>query len=196
MNARELEVAAAVLERRRRRSVHAIVIALAVAATAVLVSLVSIRGAVALATGAAAEAVFAGGAWISRRELIERLALDPSAYAIREVARFGKRIAAADEREQLAARIRTLVHQPEQPQSFHLPGRVRAYARELEAVARELAAPAASVQPAAAVACRRLLTRPVQSPLYNPNLADEDLASLLLRIRAGIAASPRDARPD
>jgi hypothetical protein len=42
------------------------------------------------------------------------------------------------------------------------------------------------VQPATAVACRRLVTHPVQSPLYNPNLPEEDLAALLLRIRSGI----------
>jgi hypothetical protein len=55
-------------------------------------------------------------------------------------------------------------------------------------LAHELAAPAARVEPATAVACRRLVTRPVESPLYNPNLPEEDLRALLLRIRAGITS--------
>ena len=65
--------------------------------------------------------------------------------------------------------------------------RAAIYGQQLETPARELASPAARVEPAMAVACRRLLTRPVESPLYNPNLPEEDLRALLLRIRAGIS---------
>jgi hypothetical protein len=191
MNARELEAMVATLGRRRRRSLHALVVAAVVAAVALALAFVSTRAALALAAGAAAEVLIAGGLWLSRRELIERLALDPDAYAIPDVARFGARIAAPRERERIAALLQSVVKEPERPQSFHLRHRARIYARELEAVARELAAPATSVEPPVAVACRRLLTRPVQSPLYNPNLADEDLAALLLRIRAGMAAPAR-----
>ena len=58
-----------------------------------------------------------------------------------------------------------------------------------------IAAPSARVEPATVVACRRLLTRPVQSPLYNPNLPDEDLAALVFRIRAGINSPDRSVGP-
>jgi hypothetical protein len=142
----------------------------------------------ALGIGAVFEAMLAFAFWFDRRELIERLALDPTAYTIPAVARFGSRIAALRERERLAAWIRSVACEPERAGSFHLSDRARAFAREFETVAQELARPAASVQAPVAVACRRLLTRPVQSPLYNPNLPEEDLAALLRRIRAGIAA--------
>ena len=125
--------------------------------------------------------------WLLRRERIERLALDPSAYAIPEVARFGARVCALRERRRLAAFIDAVVHERGHPLELHLVVRVGRYAPQLETLASELASPAARVEPATAVACRRLLTRPVESPLYNPNLPEEDLRALLLRIRAGIS---------
>ena len=159
-----------------------------VAAVAIGVGPFFTRIGLALGIGAAFEAVLAFAIWLDRRELIERLALDPTAYVIPAVASFGSRIAALRERERLAAWIRSVACEPERPGSFHLSDRARAFAREFETMAQELARPAASVQAPVAVACRRLLTRPVQSPLYNPNLPEEDLAALLLRIRAGISA--------
>jgi hypothetical protein len=125
-----------------------------------------------------------------RRELIERLALGPAAYMIPAVTSFGSRVAALRERERLATGIRSVACEPERPGSFHLADRARALAPEFETVAQEFARPAATVQAPVAVACRRLLTRPVQGPLYNPNLPEEDLAALLRCIRSGIAAPP------
>ena len=59
----------------------------------------------------------------------------------------------------------------------------------LRALAGDLAAPTAAIHPPSAVACRRLLTHAVESPLYNPRLPADDLALALKRIRAGIEAA-------
>jgi hypothetical protein len=125
--------------------------------------------------------------WLCRRERIERLALEPSAYTIPAVARFGARVAALSERRRLAAWLNSVVHERGEVLELHLVARVRHYASQLEMLATELATPSVRVEPTTAVACRRLLTRPVESPLYNPNLPEEDLRALLLRIRGGIS---------
>jgi NAD(P)-dependent dehydrogenase (short-subunit alcohol dehydrogenase family) len=57
---------------------------------------------------------------------------------------------------------------------------------KLEALAGELVSPARSVEPASAVACRRLLTHLAESPLYNPGVPVGELHAALHRIRAGI----------
>jgi hypothetical protein len=143
---------------------------------------------VVLGVGAAMQAAAAATAWLRRRELISRLALDPAAYAIPEVASFGAKLATPGRRRRLAASIHSLVHEKDHAMQLHLPGRAMRFADELDELARQLAAPSSQVPPTIAVECRRLVTRPVQSPLYNPNLPEEDLTALLLRIRAGITA--------
>jgi len=200
MNARELEGAAAELRSLRRRlkqfSAGAVLLLVVAAGCAMF----SLRVAAILGAGVAVESLAALALWLRRGDLIERLALDPSAYVIPEVARFGSRVAALRERKLLASWITSIVNRGE-PFELHLVGRAGAFSQQLETLARELAAPQAEVQPAIAVACRRLLTRPVQSPLYNPNLPEEDLTALLLRIRAGISqrtpagGEPRSGAP-
>lgn len=196
MNAREVESAAEEVESTRRRILRSLVVA-GVAATAAAALAPFWRGvAIGLGVGGAAEVIRAIVLWLYRRERIERLALDPSAYAIPEVARFGARIAAVSERRRLAAWINSVVHDRGQPLELHLVGRAGKYAHQLETLARELSAPSARVEPATAVACRRLLTRPVESPLYNPNLPEEDLRALLIRIGAGITSATRPGRAE
>jgi hypothetical protein len=87
------------------------------------------------------------------------------------------------------------VHDCGQPLQLHLGVRTANYAHQLEMLARELGAPSARIEPATAVACRRLLTRPVESPLYNPNLPEEDLRAALIRIGAGITDADLRTRP-
>lgn len=188
MNARDLETAAADVESSRRRAARSLVAAGAVTVLAGALAPVSGTIAVALGVGAAAGVATASMVWLYRRERIERLALDPSAYAIPEVARFGARIAALSERRRIASWIDAMTHD-RSPLELHLVSRAGRYAQQLELLASELATPSAQVDPATAVACRRLLTRPVESPLYNPNLPEEDLTALLIRIRAGISAT-------
>jgi hypothetical protein len=188
MNARELESAAAGVQRRRRRAIHSLIAAALLGVAAGVFAASSLTVAAVLGLGAAAQATVATGAVLRRRELISRLALDPSAYAIPEVARFGSKIAAPARRKQLAASIHSLVHDKDAMQ-LHLPGRARRFADQLDELARELAAPSSRVPAPIAVECRHLVTRPVQSPLYNPNLPEEDLTALLLRIRSGITSA-------
>jgi hypothetical protein len=188
MNARDVETAALRLERLRQRTLRwllagAVVLAIGIAAAPFWRSF-----AIAMVIGALLELAIALALWLRRRERIERLALEPAAYAIPAVARFGDRVCGLSERRRLAASIRSLVSE-RQPLDVHLVARASRFAQQLEALARQLAAPAAHVEPATAVACRRLVTRPVESPLYNPNLTDEDLRALLLRIQAGISVS-------
>ncbi len=187
MTAREVERAAARLAEKRQRAEHEIVVAVAAAALSLACTTFSVRLAVGCAAGAIVGGLIAGVTSTNRRTLLESLALEPSAYAIPEVANLGSRVTAIDQREQLASWIRSLIRGNEQPLELHLRDRTRAHAPELEAVAREISVPAADVHPASAMACRWLLTRPVQSPLYNPNLPEEDLTAILLRIRAGIS---------
>jgi hypothetical protein len=188
MSAREVEKAGADVERSLHRARRLVIAAIFVAALATAVIPLSAGFAIALAVGAALQLGAAVVFWLSRRERIERLALDPSAYVIPAVALFGARVCALRERRRLAAFIDAVVHERGHPLELHLVGRAGHYAQMLDALARELASPAARVEPAVAVACRRLLTRPVESPLYNPNLPEEDLRALLLRIRAGISS--------
>ena len=191
MNARDLESAAANVDRKRRRALHGLITAVALMAASAGIAPFSARLALAVGVGAAMGWLIAAVSWLGRRELISCLALDPSAYAIPAVARFGTQAAALSTRTRLASSIHSLVHQKDQPMELHLAGRARRFAPELDAIARDLAAPSSHVPPPIAVACRRLVTRPVRSPLYNPNLPEEDLTALLLRIRAGI--TPGDA---
>ncbi len=187
MTAREVEQAAARLAEKRQRAKHELVVAVGAALLSLACARFSVRLAVGCGAGAVVGGVIAGGTWANRRTLLEGLALAPAAYAIPEVANLGSQLTAIDQREQLASWIRSLIGGNEQPLELHLCDRTRAHAPELEAVAREISVPAADVHPASAMACRWLLTRPVQSPLYNPHLPEEDLTAVLLRIRAGIS---------
>jgi hypothetical protein len=123
-----------------------------------------------------------------RWELVERLSGDRDAYVISEVLAHASRETALERRASFAALIRSRLHRPE------LPGeaRVRYAADELEALASELEDPALALDPAAAVACLRLLTDFVGSPLLNPEKPPEDLFSRVRQIRSGFTP----VRPD
>jgi Zn-dependent alcohol dehydrogenase len=187
VNARDVEQAGADVERSMHWVWRCLLAGGVVAAIAGAVASSSPRFAVALGVGCLLLVGIAVVLWLVRRERIERLALDPAAYAIPAVARFGARACALRERRRLASVIQAVVRERGHPLELHLVIRTSRHAQQLEALARELASPAARVQPPIAVACRRLITRPVESPLYNPNLPEEDLQALLLRIRAGIS---------
>lgn len=186
MDARTLERAATALAAQRRRAIVALILGLAAAALAGPLTLVSSPAAIALGAGAAAELLVAGAAELGRRESISRLALDADAYVLPEVMRYGTHVARLQERQRLARWLQELVHDARLPGVFFLRERVVHHARELEAVASALASPAATVHPASAVACLRLLTRAPHSPLYNDRLPADELALALRSIRSGI----------
>jgi hypothetical protein len=184
---RDLEHAADELRRRRRRGVSAAVLGAAAVAMALPALALSPSVAVALVAGGLFECVVALEAAHSRRQLIARLALQPAAYELPEVAAYGTRAAELPQRARLAAWIFEIVADARSPHSLYLGERVDLVAQDLQALAHELVSPARSVAPESAVACRRLLTRMAESPLYNPGLPLEDLHLALHRIRAGIA---------
>ena len=183
MNARELERLQHELHAQRRSAIHAAALAGA-AATAALGSLwVSHRLAIVLAIAAAAEAAVATAVVSSRRGRIARLALDQAAYALPDVARYGR--CCIRQRNQFATWLAEIVAEARLPGNIYLADRVAHFARDLERLASELAT-SAPIDPVSAVACHRLLTNAVESPLYNPRLPPDELLVALRRIRAGI----------
>ena len=185
MTARELEHIQETLGVQGRRFQVALGLACMSAVAAGAVAALWPRLAAALVVVAVVEAIIAAVAHNVRGERIAWLALDANAYQIPEVADYGRRCADKRERDRTAAWIRELVAEGRRADSLHLSDRVVRYARELERIASELDA-ATRVLPPAAVACRRLLTHAVESPLYNPRLPAEDLIVALERIRRGI----------
>jgi hypothetical protein len=186
MHARDVEQAASDLARRKRRAVEAAVLGALSAALALAVAFLSLPLTVAFGTGALVELIVAAGAVFLRRSQIARLALDPAAYAIAEVEAYGRKLTRPPERARLAAWLEEIRAEANLPGSLYLADRVWRVAHELEALARELVSPAVAFEPVAAVACRRLLTHAVESPLYNPRVPADELELALRRIRAGM----------
>jgi len=187
MYERALEQAAHDLDRRRRGAIQAVMLGIAAASAALVTVWFSVPLAAALAAGAFLEVLLAAAALDARKQLVARLALQPAAYALPEVAAYGARAAQPPQRARLAAWLAEVVAEAGTPFSLCLGDRVALVAHELEALARELVSPARSMEPASVVACRRLLTHMTESPLYNPGVPVGDLHAALYRIRAGIA---------
>lgn len=186
MHAREVEEARLDLRRRRRRGAEAGLLSAAVGVGAVVSFPFAPALAFALAVGAGLEALVGAAALCGYRDRISKLALEPAAYVLPEVDRYGRRLAGQGQRARLAAWISEILADVEVPGNLFLVDRVLRCAHELEALARDLAHPRARVQPACAVACSRLLTCAVESPLYNPRLPADELEITVHRIRAGI----------
>ena len=90
------------------------------------------------------------------------------------------------QRARLAAWLSEVVADAHAPHSLCLGDRVALVADELEALACTLVTPGGSVKAPSVVACRRLLTNMVDSPLYNSGLPVDDLYDAVNRIRAGM----------
>jgi hypothetical protein len=137
--------------------------------------------AVPLLVGGLTSSVLAARAYWRRWDLLDRLALDREAYRIPEVRRRADHSATMDSRHVLADCVRNLLDPPGYP----CAARVRAEAEGLEALARELDDPGLSLDPACAVACKRLLTEADVSPLFNETLPADDTSARVRQIRAG-----------
>jgi hypothetical protein len=187
MNARALEAEAECLSRKRRRSIECAALAIACGVLVPFAWELSARLGVAVIVGAAVQAMLSVVAYVTRRDRLEELALDPSAYVIPDVRAFGAWLARPRQRRLLARALASLIKDAMRPGNFFLGDRVLRYGRELETIARDLLSPAVRVQPAAAATCRWLLTHGAESPLYDPKLPAEDLGSMLYRILAGMS---------
>jgi hypothetical protein len=116
-----------------------------------------------------------------RWDLVDRLAGERDAYVISDVLAYAARESTMEHRRTFAALIRSTVTQP----GLAVEAQLDAVAQELEALASELEDEELALDPACAVACRRLLSDLVESPLLNPVLPPEDLRSRVLQIRLG-----------
>jgi hypothetical protein len=125
-----------------------------------------------------------------RWDLIERLAMEPGAYVIPEVLDYASREATMERRQTFAALLRRELRPPYRGADT----RVTAMSDELEALARDLEDPAASLDPVAAVRCMRMLSDPIASPLFNPALPPDDLRSHIRLIRTGFHRNSAHAR--
>jgi hypothetical protein len=186
VDARSVEEASRQLEQRRWEELANAALAVAASALAALGVLFGSRLVLALAIGAACAFALALVAAVRRYLLIERLALDRDAYVIAAVYRYGCRLTSRRTRQRLSRSLRSLVAEPWRRWSCIVPGRVAAFATDLEQLARELEDADCEVEPVSAAGCMRLLTDGAESPLLNPTVSTEDLRAALLRIRDGI----------
>jgi hypothetical protein len=116
-----------------------------------------------------------------RWDLVDRLADQPEAYVIPDVRAYAMRDTRMERRRAYARLIRYWLAEPGPSGN----ARISAAADELEQLARELDDCELSLDPACAVACRRLLGDYTVSPLFNDALPCEDVRSWICRIRAG-----------
>lgn len=117
-----------------------------------------------------------------RWDLVERLSGERDAYVIAEIRAFALRETTTERRHTFAALIRNTLAHP----GLAFEARIAGAADELAALAAELD-DELELDPAAAVACARLLSDVTGSPLLNPSLPQEDLRSRVRQIRSGFA---------
>jgi len=183
MDDRGLEACAREIRDARKRAIESAVLAGVTVVGAAVGWLVSVKLSLALGIGGTAESALALHFLLSCRGRIERLALDPDAYTIPEVRRFGMHAATYAERRRLA-QLTALALAGRIYAAPYLPERLRRFERELADLAADLRSPNTELHPAAAVAWQRLLTNGVQSPLFNPELPPEDVAAAIARVRS------------
>ena len=186
MYARVVDDAAARLRALRREKwedlgLAALGVVLAVVAAAFLPEL-----ALPLIVGSLAIGVLGLRALFRHCDLVERLSAERDAYVIPEVLAYASREAEIERRQIHAAMIRSHLPRP----GLLSKAAVVAAAEELEALARELDNRGLALDPAAAVACRRLLTGIGESPLFDSALPPEDLRSRICQIRSGFKPQP------
>ena len=130
-------------------------------------------------------------AWLrgSYLELLERLATDSDAYSIPAVRAFGERLVRIPERRNLAGMIDELISQIGHDHTLASSERLTAYRTELSEIARGLCDVHKTPRPTIVACCRRLLVRAAESPLYNERIPIEELHTVVLHIRLGLAAA-------
>lgn len=190
MNIRAAEHAAERVERARQFFFHAVALAALTVAAATAAAIWLRTATFPLAALAAIESVVVMGAYYGQRDLLQRLALEPEASLVPAVQRYHQGLVRQPARDRLAASITSLISDARLPYAICLSDRVALVEDQLRLLARELATPEITVQPRSVVACRRLLSHGVESPLFNPGVPIEQLHATLLRIRFGIGKRP------
>jgi hypothetical protein len=147
----------------------------------------------ALAIAAVVQAIVLGVWLMRRRQLLEHLALVPAAYEIPDVDQYGRKATRRRERERMAEAFGRILDDGVGRPVLWLPERVAALEIELRAVSEALRTAGPTVQPLTMIACRQLVTNPVRSGLYNPNLPIEDVRTRLQAITRTLAAERESA---
>lgn len=122
-----------------------------------------------------------------RWDLLDRLSGERDAHVIAEVRAIASREATMERRHTFASLLQGRV----QEAGLFGDARVLAVKDELEALASQLEDESLALEPAAAVACMRLLSDLSGSPLLNKALPAEDLRSRVRQIRCGFTAQSR-----
>jgi hypothetical protein len=124
-----------------------------------------------------------------RWDLVDRLADKRDAYVIPEVLAYASRHASMERRHTFASLLRSGLPKPGLPTD----PRVVALAGDLEALATELDDDSLALDPAAAVACIRLLTD-TEGPLLDRAAPTAELRSRVCQIRSGFEPRPLPSR--
>jgi hypothetical protein len=116
-----------------------------------------------------------------RWDLLDRLVAEPDAYAIAEVRALALAESAPERRHSLAISLRLILNAP----GARINARVAGAAEDLEGLVHDLDDDELVLDPAAAVACARLLSDPTNSPLLDATARAEDVRSRVQQIRSG-----------
>jgi hypothetical protein len=186
MDSRAAELTNDDLQRTRQFFRHALVIAVLTVAVAVVIALWFPAAAFPIGALAAGEGLVVMWAHYAHRDLLQRLALDHAAAHISAVQTYREGLLRQPSRDRLAASINSLIADARLPHAFCLRDRVTLVEEQLRLLAQDLATPEVPVQARSFVACLRLISNGVESPLFNPGLPVEQLRATMLRIRFGI----------
>ena len=190
MTSREVDRAASQLEHLHRQRRARLLSSVAAAGLAAGTLVLSNALAISVACGVASLLLLALVDTLRRRELIARLALDPHAYSVPDVRRYGHELVVLRGRRRVAAALERVLANAGAPGSYYLAGRVHLWRHEIRDLAEVLRAPDTRAEPTSVALCWQLLRSAAESPLYNWHLPPEDLGIAVRRIRAGIRRSP------
>jgi hypothetical protein len=114
-------------------------------------------------------------------DLLESLVGERDAYVIPEVREHALREASMRRRRSLAAELRAMIEQPQLGGELRVSGVVE----ELDALASQLGDEGLVLTPVSAVACRRLVCDPAESPLFEPSTRSAELHARIRAVRSG-----------
>jgi hypothetical protein len=166
-------------EEQQQIAVAAVALAAALAATTLYEPLV-----VPLFAGGLAIGALGVRALWRHWDLVDRLADDCDAYGIPEVRAYAARDAQMDRRLLHAAQLRAWTREP-------TSARLAEVADQLDRLARALEDPERELDPARAIACRRLVSDASASPLLDTTRPLDELRAVIGRILEGFDSSAR-----
>ena len=181
MTARQIDEAAERLRDLRLQSVEDLALGGTAFALAMTASRVRPSLAVPLLLGAMVVTFLGLRALVRRRFLVEDLAVDPDAYAIDDVRRYGARTASIEHRRLLARSVRATLD----GSTAGVAVRVSALRPELEQLVEVLEDERRTLEPPTAVAIERRM-HACPSPLQDPAVSVEELRSRLRNLLASL----------